>query len=71
MLSGSHRRYDGNEINMDELDNSDNYNGDPVHNMEVDYGHHINTGNLLPTMVTQIFTNKLITLTIGIKYEVT
>lgn len=44
MLSGSHRCYDGNEINMDELDNLDNYNGDPVHNMEVDYGHHINTG---------------------------
>lgn len=44
MLSGSHKCYDGNEINMDELDNLDNYNGDPVHNMEVDYGHHINTG---------------------------
>ena len=32
--------------NMDELDNLDYYNGEPVHDMEVDYDYHINTGEL-------------------------
>ena len=32
---------------MDELDNVDYYNGEPVHDMEVDYDYHINTGYLL------------------------
>lgn len=31
---------------MDELDNLDYYNGEPVHDMEVDYDFHINTGEL-------------------------
>ena len=32
--------------NMDELDNLDYYNGEPMHDMEVDYDYHINTGEL-------------------------
>lgn len=31
---------------MDELDNLDYYNGEPVYDMEVDYDYHINTGEL-------------------------
>lgn len=31
---------------MDEFDSLDNYNDDPVHDMEVDHGYHINTGEL-------------------------
>ena len=31
---------------MDELDNLDYYNGEPMHDMEVDYDYHINTGEL-------------------------
>ena len=31
---------------MNEYDDLDTYNGDPVHDMEVDYDFHINTGEL-------------------------
>lgn len=31
---------------MDEFDNIDNYNGDPVHDKESDYDYNINTGEL-------------------------
>ena len=32
---------------MDDLDSLDYYNGEPVHDMEVDYDYHINTGELM------------------------
>lgn len=31
---------------MDEYEDLDSYNGNPVHDMEVDYDFHINTGEL-------------------------
>lgn len=31
---------------MTEYDDLDIYNGDAVHDIEVDFGHHINTGEL-------------------------
>ena len=31
---------------MTDYDDLDTYNGDPVHDMEVDYDFHINTGEL-------------------------
>lgn len=46
MLPRPYRRYDRSKITMDEFDNLDIYNGNPVHDMEVDYDYHINTGKL-------------------------
>lgn len=43
---------------MDEFDNLDNYNGEPVHDMEVDDDHHISPWEL-PTIVIAILTTIL------------